>query len=163
MPLTLRPMTEADARTILRWQYPGPYDYYNPDPAGLVDDLAQFTAPEGGYTALYDGNELVGHVVIGQEARVPGFDYDDSVLDVGAGIRPDLTGLGQGAARISQALVLLRDRYAPSAFRATIAAWNTRAQAAVRHNGFIETARFTNPKGVLFIVFECCLNPNDHA
>jgi [ribosomal protein S18]-alanine N-acetyltransferase len=73
---------------------------------------------------------------------VPGYDYDESALDTGGGLRPDLTGRGLGAQAISAGLAFGQREFAPAAFRMTIAAFNVRAQRVVLGLGFTLTASF---------------------
>ncbi len=83
---------------------------------------------------------------------MPGFAYDDDALDVGAGMRPTLTGQGQGGARLRAILAWGEERFAPRAFRATIASWNERALRAAAHAGFAPHATFLSPEGMEFTV-----------
>jgi [ribosomal protein S18]-alanine N-acetyltransferase len=86
----IAPMTAAFAAEIVTWRYPAPYDCYDmtdADPLFLV-------SPESGYFALTDGTGLVGFRSFGDDGQVPGGQYDDSALDTGGGLRPDLTGKG---------------------------------------------------------------------
>ena len=41
-----------------------------------------------------DHSQLIGFCCFGPDARVTGFAYDEDSLDIGAGLRPDLTGRG---------------------------------------------------------------------
>lgn len=151
-PLTFSPLTEAEAREIARWQYKGPWDFYNAPP------------DEGGHLAMMDpayhyhairnaSGELIGYCCFGLDARVSGFDYDDDeALDVGAGLRPDLTGQGYGAAFLTAILEFGRRHFATRGFRATIASWNERALRMAARAGFQRGPRFVSPAGVEFTV-----------
>lgn len=49
------------------------------------------------YYAALSKDELVGFFSFGAEAQVPGGDYDNAkALDIGLGMRPDLTGKSLG-------------------------------------------------------------------
>jgi RimJ/RimL family protein N-acetyltransferase len=62
---------------------------------------------------------------------VPGWDYDDSAWDTGGGLRPELTGQGLGRTVIRAGLAHGRSRFAPPAFRVTVASFNARALRTV--------------------------------
>jgi [ribosomal protein S18]-alanine N-acetyltransferase len=142
MNLTIRPMSFEDAKAVIEWHYDSDYSFYdfhadNPDEAA-----AYLTDPDNHFYGVYISDELVGHAVFHDEARVPGGDYRDDALDIGGGIRPDWTGQGKGSELIAQLIAFGRKRYFASVFRATIAAWNLRAQKATLKNGFREYSRF---------------------
>ena len=58
----------------------------------------------------------------GPDGQVPGGTYDDSALDTGGGLQPDLVGQGLGHEAVAAGLAWGRARYAPAAFRVTVAA-----------------------------------------
>jgi [ribosomal protein S18]-alanine N-acetyltransferase len=131
-------MTPEYAADIITWRYPAPYDCY--DMTGVSPDL--LVEPTGGFHALVDDSGLIGFRSFGPDGRVPGGLYDDSALDTGGGLRPELTGRGLGREAISTGLAFGVRQFAPPAFRMTIAAFNLRAQKVVRLLGFDEVARF---------------------
>lgn len=133
------PMTAEYAADIVTWRYRAPYDCYDMTGVGpqwLVD-------PAAGFHALVDDGGLIGFRSFGPDGRVPGGVYDSSALDTGGGLRPELTGQGLGREAIRTGLEFGARRFAPSAFRMTIAAFNVRAQTVVRALGFRAAARFT--------------------
>lgn len=153
-----RPLRSSEARTILNWRYSPPYDSYNDTSSGpeldaAASDMAQASS---GYFALHNAaGELEGFCCVGQEARVPGGDYSREALDIGVGMRPDLTGQGLGDAFMQAVLAFLVERYQPRRLRATVALFNERAQALCRSLGFAEVDRFARPSdGRLFCIFE---------
>lgn len=151
--LTFQKLTEPDARAILAWRYEPPYDIYNHDPAETDADLAVLLNPVNGYHAITDEQgELVGFCCFGPDARVPGGEYADDALDIGAGMRPDLTGQGMGANFIAAIADFGQERYNPPACRATVAAFNHRSISACEHAGFRPTARFVSTRGHEFVV-----------
>jgi ribosomal-protein-alanine N-acetyltransferase len=105
------------------------------EPGGLVD-------PSSGYFALLDGDRLIGFRSFGADGQVPGGPYDDSALDTGGGLRPELTGRGLGRAAIETGLAFGLERFSPQAFRVTIASFNVRAQRVVESLGFRNIGRF---------------------
>lgn len=136
--LRLAPLTREHAEDIAGWRYDAPYDVY--DMAGTdPDDLL---APEAGFHAVLAGERLVGFRSFGPDGQVAGWDYDDSALDTGGGLRPELTGQGLGRAAISAGLAFGRARFAPAAYRMTVAAFNTRALRTVESLGFARVGGF---------------------
>jgi [ribosomal protein S18]-alanine N-acetyltransferase len=132
-------MTERYATDIVTWRYPAPYDCY--DMTGA--DPAIFLDPRSGFFALLSGDdELIGFRSFGPDGRVPGGEYDDSALDTGGGLRPALTGQGLGRQAIRAGLEFGRRRFAPSAFRVTVASFNIRALRVVTSLGFRPVSSF---------------------
>jgi len=131
-------MTPEYAADIVTWRYPAPYDCY--DVAGV--ELAFFLDPASGFFALVSGEDLIGFRSFGADGRVPGGVYDESALDTGGGLRPSLTGQGLGRVAIQTGLEFGRRRYAPSAFRVTVASFNTRALHVVTSLGFRPVSSF---------------------
>jgi [ribosomal protein S18]-alanine N-acetyltransferase len=132
------PMTAAYAADIVTWRYPPPYGCYDmtsADPAVLAD-------PGSGIFALTDGDRLIGFRSFGPDGQVPGGAYDESALDTGGGLRPELTGQGLGAEAIQTGLAFGRARFAPPAFRVTVAAFNVRARKVVEAAGFRKISSF---------------------
>jgi ribosomal-protein-alanine N-acetyltransferase len=152
-------MTEDYAADIVRWRYPPPYDCYDmtsADPAFLTD-------PANGFFALLDGVQLVGFRSFGEDGQVPGGVYDESALDTGGGLRPELTGKGLGREAIQAGLAFGNDRFSPPAFRVTIATFNVRAQRVVGVLGFRKVSSFqasTDGRSYEILV---CLSPGGIA
>jgi [ribosomal protein S18]-alanine N-acetyltransferase len=131
-------MSAAYAAQIVTWRYPAPYDCYD-----MTGSSAAFIASaESGFYALTDVDELIGFRSFGADGRVPGGDYDDSALDTGGGLRPDLTSKGLGREAISTGLEFGRREFAPAAFRVTVASFNERALRVVRALGFRQIGSF---------------------
>jgi [ribosomal protein S18]-alanine N-acetyltransferase len=131
-------MTADYASDIVTWRYPEPYDCYDmtgADPAFLAD-------PASGFFALVDDSGLIGFRSYGADGQVPGGPYEAPALDTGGGLRPELTGRGLGRAAIGTGLEFGRERFAPPAFRVTIASFNVRAQRVVAALGFRSAGRF---------------------
>ena len=136
--LRIAPLTRAHAEDLTTWSYDAPYDVYDmtgADPDDLLD-------PAAGFHAVLAGDELVGFRSFGPDGRVPDWDYDDTALDTGGGLRPSLTGQGLGRAVISTGLAFGRSRFAPAAFRVTVASSNLRALRTVESLGFERVGSF---------------------
>ncbi|MGH2352706.1 MAG: GNAT family N-acetyltransferase [Chloroflexota bacterium] len=138
MDFRFRRMDEPDARAILAWRYEGPYAFYNCDPAEVEASVRTFVEPRNTYYAIRTAEHgLMGFCCFGPEARVPGGDYTgDGVLDVGLGMRPDLTGKGIGPGFVAAILAFAAQELAPSGFRLTVAAFNRRAIRVYEKVGF---------------------------
>jgi [ribosomal protein S18]-alanine N-acetyltransferase len=141
------PMTPAYAADIVTWRYPAPYDCYDmtgTDPGFLTDPENGFFALVGEVDdgALVEDGALIGFRSFGPDGRVPGGHYDDDAFDTGGGLRPDLTGKGLGRLAISTGLAFGRERFAPDAFRVTVAEFNARALRVVTALGFRDVDRF---------------------
>jgi [ribosomal protein S18]-alanine N-acetyltransferase len=148
------PMDEAAAREVASWQYPEPYALYSMGLDDLEAEVAYFTDPVNHYYAISapDGM-LIAYRCFGQDAQVPGGDYSGDALDTGGGLRPDLTGQGFGLSVLLAGLDFGRRRYAPRAFRVTVAAFNERALKVVGRAGFQPVQRFLRePDGREFVV-----------
>jgi [ribosomal protein S18]-alanine N-acetyltransferase len=132
------PMTATYAAEVVTWRYPAPYDCYDMTDA----DPAFLASPGSGFFALTDERGLIGFRSFGPDGQVPGGVYDDSALDTGGGLRPDLTGKGKGREAIQTGLDFGRQQFAPVAFRVTIATFNIRAQRVVAALGFRNIGSF---------------------
>ena len=137
MSFTFRPIDEASARAFLAWRYEPPYDLYNGNPEELALELPFFMDPQNGYFCIFAENEaLVAFCCFGRDAQVPGGDYSAPALDIGLGVRPDLTGQGRGLSFVEAVLDFARQTFAPVTFRVTIAKFNKRAQRVWQKAGF---------------------------
>jgi [ribosomal protein S18]-alanine N-acetyltransferase len=134
-------MTTVYAAEIVTWRYPAPYDCYDMTDA----DPGVLASPGGGFFALTDTTGLIGFRSFGADGQVPGGEYDDSALDTGGGLRPDLTGMGRGREAIRTGLDFGQLLFAPAAFRVTIATFNIRAQRVVTDLGFQRVGSFRAP------------------
>jgi RimJ/RimL family protein N-acetyltransferase len=120
---SFRELTRDDARTIAEWRYEEPYSLYD------IDDPARLLSAEYEYYAAFgDDGELVGYCCFGEDARVPGLEEEAGVLDVGVGLRPDLTGIGLGGPFLREVCRFGGDLHEPVRFRVAIADFNRRAQ-----------------------------------
>lgn len=136
--LRIAALTREHAEDIASWRYGAPYELYDmvgANPEELLD-------PEVGYHAVLAGDRLVGFRSFGRDAQVPGWAYDDSALDTGGGLRPELTGRGLGPAVISAGLDFGRVHFSPVAFRVTVATFNARALHVVESLGFERMGSF---------------------
>jgi len=131
-------MTPAYAADVVTWRYDDPYGCYDmtgADPGFLSD-------PTSGFFALVDETRLIGFRSFGPDGQVPGGAYAGDALDTGGGLRPKLTGQGVGRSAVATGLAFGRDRFAPPAFRVTVATFNARASRVVESLGFRCVSQF---------------------
>jgi RimJ/RimL family protein N-acetyltransferase len=115
-----------------------------------ASDLAD---PSSGFVALVDASGgLVGYRSFGPDGRVPGGSYDESALDTGGGLRPDLTGLGLGRSAIRIGLDYGWATFDTTRLRITVWADNERALRVVRSLGFEDGDRFVAPSGDEYVI-----------
>lgn len=136
---SVRPMTEHDARTITAWHYEPPYSFYNPDPESLDDSLVEMM--DGSYYAVAGADgQLAGFVAFGATAQVPGGHthgaYGADALDIGLGMRPDLTGRGLGLSFLQTCIAFAHERFSPPMLRLSVATFNQRAITVYQRAGF---------------------------
>lgn len=135
--IRFKPLDEAGVREIFTWQYPPPYDVYNLSPEAVELNLPFFLDPQNGYYGLWDGTDrLVAFCVFGADAQVPGGNYSQDALDIGFGLRPDLTGQGYSQKYLKEVLGYARAHWRAAVHRVTIASFNRRARRAWEKLGF---------------------------
>ncbi|HEX2916426.1 MAG TPA: GNAT family protein [Chloroflexia bacterium] len=129
-----RPVTPEDAAQIVEWRYPPPYTLYDLNPGAAPWLLS----PDTNYYSVVDAaGELTGFFCLGRDARVPGGDYSDkSALDLGLGMRPDLTGQGRGLDFLNALLEFIQQDWSPLRVRLTVATFNQRAVHLYKKAGF---------------------------
>jgi len=130
-------MTATAARAIVHWRYAEPYALYNMGGSDEAADVRYLLDVVNDYHAIHNElGELVGFCCFGRQAQVPGGDYALAALDVGLGMRPDLTGQGLGTALLAAILEFAAHEIGPTRWRATIASFNTRSQRIFTKAGF---------------------------
>lgn len=153
--LKLRPITPVDVTIMLSWRYPEPYQIYNASNKPVsTEDIDYFTQPKLHYHSVLDEqNEMIAFRCFGSDAQVPGGDYTEDALDLGGGLRPDLTGQGLGRHVIAAAMNFAIDEFAPTHFRTTVAGFNLRAKKVCQSLGYRPVSEFVRPSDKLkFIV-----------
>lgn len=136
MNVTVEAIDRATALEISRWKYDEPYDFYNMD-----EDEANEELLNGTYFKVLENEMLIGYCCFGKSAIVPiGLKFDaypeNGTVDVGLGIRPDLTGHERGHAFVSSILEFAMSEFNSKQFRLTVAQFNTRAIALYKKLGF---------------------------
>lgn len=122
------PISVGDIGAIVSWRYDPPYDFYDMD--SDPEDLALFTNPTNwdGYYVVFDGD--------GGRVGFFTFEFDDGTLEIGLGMRPDLTGEGRGQSFVEAGLAFAREEYDPAVFSLSVASFNERAISVYEEVGF---------------------------
>ena len=143
MRLLIRNMNEKFAKQIGNWRYPAPYDFYNIE---LDQETLKELLENDYYTVLDHDEELVGFFCIGSSAKVPiGAEfgaYSEELIDVGIGMKPELTGQGYGSTFFSCILAYIREQFQDVPLRLTVAKFNTRAIHLYKKLGFVKKTEF---------------------
>lgn len=157
MRFTIRPFTEADADGVASWRYPPPYDTYDVSQDPSLDDemrdesrwgASWFAADDAGSGQLAGFLELVA-----DESESDGATQVE--VEIGLGLRPDLTGRGIGVELVHAALEFSRGRWSPERFALDVFPWNERAITCYVHAGFergdVYVRRFDDGREVTFL------------
>lgn len=143
-----RPSIESDVREFAVWRYDPPYDAYS-----FTEDVDQsvdyFLDPSINCHTMVESGAVVGFCTFGRDAQVPGGDYSMEAVDVGLGVRPDLTGSGLGSRFVDTAITAAIRSFDPTTLRVTIAAGNARARRVWGKAGFVERSRFEAGQSIL--------------
>jgi len=137
MAFTFRPLNENNAQTILHWHYEAPYDIYNLESSDSENILRYLLDPQNAFHAIYgQQGHLEAYCSFGPDGQVSGGDYSTPALDIGLGVRPDLTGQGRGSEYVNAVIDFALHTYRPDRLRVTIAAFNRRALRVWEKAGF---------------------------
>lgn len=154
MKLSIVPISQTSAEAITGWRYDPPYDCYNLEYPPTAEAMAYFLDPTYAYHELRDETAaLVGFCCFGIDAQVLGGDYSSTALDIGMGMRPDLTGRGWGRIFATAVIAFAETHYAPQPLRVTIATFNHRAQRVWSGLGFQPVEHFGRTgDGMTFVI-----------
>ena len=126
-----RPMTQADAEEIASWRYPDPYSFY--DVAADASDLAELldAALRGdAYVSVEDASGALAGFFQFKVGR-------PDAIEIGLGLRPDLTGRGLGSGFVEAGLQEVRARFGPARIVLAVATFNRRAISVYERAGFV--------------------------
>jgi RimJ/RimL family protein N-acetyltransferase len=125
MKLTIRPASPDTFAELEAWRYEPPYDFYNGDEDPVLN-------PERFYGAADDDGTLVGFYYLEEKG---------GAVEIGLGLRPDLTGRGLGAEFFQGGVDFARTRFPGRPVILNVAAFNERAIKVYDRAGFGETGR----------------------
>lgn len=135
MTYTYFPLMQCQAEEIAYdWTYEGDFAFY--DMPNDPDDLAEFLKPDQRtehYYAVMDETQLIGFFV---------FEPRQDSLELALGMRPDLTGRGNGTAFLESGLDFAIKQYQPRHIELAVAAFNERAIRLYTKSGFEPIERF---------------------
>lgn len=136
-------MTKDFAVETLHWKYEKPYDLYNNElNSEAIDELLG-----NAYFAIVDqDNELIGYFCTGISAQVPAGNkisaYTEEQIDIGIGLKPNLTGKGFGTTFFSFILHDIQGTHPNTNLRLTVATFNKRAIRLYEKFGFVKQKKF---------------------
>lgn len=137
-----------EAVEISNWKYLVPYDVYSHNGGKkMVHELMDSEY----YVVLCNSGGIIGFYCFQEPARVPcrasrQYYVDESHIDVGLGLRPDLCGAGHGYLFLNAALDFAKGKYRQSGFRLTVISLNLRAITVYARSGFVEIGKFSLAK-----------------
>lgn len=116
-------------------------------PTALIVKDNAILLVEYDYYALDEQDGIFGYVCKGESARVPGgFGagiYNDSIyVDIGLGLRPDITGQGKGLEFFTRCIHFLREQFEIHHFRLVVTCFNERAIKVYERAGFVKGITF---------------------
>jgi RimJ/RimL family protein N-acetyltransferase len=123
-----RELTAEEAETPLGWLYSGRYATY--------DVRGALGANRGYFWVEDDDGDIVGYGCVGAEARIPGIDPEPGTVDIGYGMRPDLTGQGLGREFVGAVIAHACAGQPDARVRMLILRWNDRSRKVAQTHGF---------------------------
>lgn len=153
-------MKLEEAQEIVKWRYSSPYSRY--DMSDDVEDIQELM--DGSYfSAKNPEHELIGFFCFGLNAQINASNKevvysDKTALDIGLGLRPDLTGQGKGKDFLLAGIHFARKQYTFQKLRLSVAAFNKRAISLYEKVGFVITGNLINKhnKEVFFLMEKEC-------
>lgn len=129
------PMTQSQAELIANsWRYEGIYAFYDMDQD--EEDLAEFLDPEarkGNVFAVTQMEDVIGFCSI---------QIENDEVEIGFGMRPDLTGKGFGQEFVSFLVDYIVNTCHREKITLAVAAFNKRAITVYERIGFRQTEYF---------------------
>lgn len=130
-------ITQDQAEEIAySWHYDGKYSFY--DMEADKEDLAEFLDGHQRNESIYavtEDHQLIGFFSINK--------VENETVDIGLGLRPDLTGQGIGYTFLITGMNYIKEHFSPSFISLAVATFNERAIKVYRKAGFKETTTFT--------------------
>ncbi|MGE7624600.1 GNAT family N-acetyltransferase [Viridibacillus sp. NPDC096237] len=129
-------MTQEQAEEIaFNWHYDAEYSFY--DMEADKEDLVEFLDPnkrgDSNFVVTKD-NDIIGFFSFNQ--------VDINTIDIGLGMRPNLTGNGNGLEFLKAGIEFAESKYLPQKIMLSVATFNQRAIKVYRKIGFEEVDTF---------------------
>lgn len=128
-------MSQKEAENIAsNWHYEDKYSFY--DIAADEEDLAEFLNPQvrgDKYFSVKISNEEIGFFC---------FENKKDCVDIGLGMKPELTGRGLGFNFLKAGLSYAISKYNPENITLSVATFNERAIKLYKKVGFESTSSF---------------------
>ena len=150
----LRKMTQEEAEDIANnWHYKDEYSFYDMD--ADKEDLKEFLDPkqrgEDMFVVVVD-QDVIGYFCFNR--------VDKETIDIGLGMKPNLTGNGKGVEFLKSGLDFAKLTYNPGQLTLSVATFNHRAIKVYKTVGFEEVQTFmqsTNGDCFEFIkmIYQC--------
>ncbi|MDM5187874.1 GNAT family protein [Bacillus sp. DX4.1] len=129
-------MTQEQAEDIAHnWHYEGEHSFY--DIEADQEDLVEFLDPETRGDSTF--------VVIKNDEMIGFFSFckvDYYTVDIGLGMRPNLTGNGNGLEFLMAGLAFVQEEYSPENITLSVATFNERAIKVYKKAGFEAVGTF---------------------
>ena len=106
----IAPLSPEERALLDGWRYDPPYEFYNGEDDPVLN-------PER-FFVVRDGDEVVGFYY---------FDEQRDTVEIGLGLRPDLTGKGLGLQFFLEGVAFAHDRFPDRRVTLNVAAFNERA------------------------------------
>lgn len=135
MSFDIQKLSQNNAEVIANeWKYTGIYEFYNmtSDP----EDYEEIITPnlrENNYFQVIEDNKLFGFFVIEKDSD------NDDIVDMGLGIKPELTGSGLGQNFLLEILNYIYKNHSAKIVRLGVATFNDRAKKVYEKAGFRQT------------------------
>ncbi|MDH4423095.1 MULTISPECIES: GNAT family N-acetyltransferase [Bacillus] len=153
--MNIHKLTEEEAMEIAMWTYEEPYNLYSfSEEEEVIEELLDGTY----YGCCNDKGGLIGYFCFGENAQVPGgrdanLYTGEDVVDIGIGMKPDLTGKGMGKTFFQAGIVFATEEWHPKIFRLSVATFNKRAITLYKNIGFQQGPIFLS-RGREFMLME---------
>lgn len=127
---TINLLTQENAEIIAdKWKYPGEYSFYDmtEDPEDYEEIVDPKQRKDNYFQVLRDG-ELIGFFCL---------NWDDSKMELGLGMKPELCGRGNGNIFMREVEEYIRDKYSIKSVSLSVAEFNKRAIKLYENMGYV--------------------------
>jgi [ribosomal protein S18]-alanine N-acetyltransferase len=130
-------LTQKHAEDIAyNWHYESIYSFY--DMESDEEDLEEFLDAKlrgNSYFSVLQDNVVVGFFCVNK--------IDIDTIEIGLGMKPDLTGAGKGLEFLKAGLEFVKETYSPKVIILSVATFNLRAIKVYKKVGFESIELFT--------------------